>query len=252
MAVIMDFNSIEDLARESDKHTRYGYRLDRENVWADGSEWNDLMHKAQYGDPLLVPKAEALLDKLDVAVHTENRQIEAVLCGGFPSVPDYLADRPECMRRMHTLPSDMSPVTVWYYMSVSSAIGKEAVMNRGLSALALVLKLQQTRAVYLKLVDNGPGLNRVTVNINTQPLVLSTLTWALTTDAYTRRMIYNLPANIDMGGMLYTQAQMRQFLPEAGPKDVLIPGAYLGANDQLSDPVAWIKAELAKLDIEND
>lgn len=244
----MDFTSIGDLAHESSKHYRSEYRPDSSQVWGYESRqtWEQLVKLSEYGDNSLVPRAEALLNKLDLAVSTEQRTWIPSIYGAFPSVPDYLAGNPESMRRMYPTASDMAPITVWYYMSVSGGLTAEQVMNRGLAALALVLKLGQTRTVHLKLVDNGPAPNRITIDINTQVLSIGTLAFALTNSMYTRRIIYNLPARIDTGPMLSTQQTLRQFLPEAGEKDILIPGAYLGTNDMLNDPIAWIKAELVK------
>jgi len=239
-----------DMAQVSPSRSFWKFRDDIAISGAFGhnpvGKWSELSKLCQTGDEAMVSKAEQLMEKLETDVQVDSSEWSSAPFGVAPLVPAYLAGMPDSMRRRIHVQSDLTPVTVWYDLTASAGIRHEDMLSRGVAALALVLKLQTIRPVDLKLTSVFDGKSVVVIDIETRPICLATLCYAMTNPLFFRRIIHALHG--DSGIPVAKPSRIREHIPEIQPQDIVIPAILLRSNDDLLDkPVEWINREIHKL-----
>lgn len=141
----------------------------------DGGEtWNgeplaQALKHAQGGRLDLVERAERLCEQIAKSVEAYQSIWSPSVAGAFPSVPDYLAGRPDCMRRRIETPTDKSPIRIYVDLWATWSFSAEELINRGISFLALAMILTQERPVEMYAVISGSGDSRHGVDIMALP-----------------------------------------------------------------------------------
>lgn len=184
----------------SDNHAifRYGYQeflVAHANAnhhvysrgWCGGLDTVTTRRHARLGEDSNVPKANALLDKLQGSVQTPRRRWSPNVCGGYVCVPEYLQGVPDCMRHRRPVLDAASPITVYASIMASCGVDADTMMRRGIAILALVLKLQAIRPISLYAVCPWIGTTLV-IEIPTKPLSIAHAAFALSHPAYFRRL----------------------------------------------------------------
>lgn len=239
----------------------------RANVeWYGGETIADTLRLTEFGDTKLVPKAEALLDKLDTAIETSRRTWEPAPAGAFVCVPDVLAGHPTPMRRLIYQQDETSPITILVNTSSSAGINADTLQKRGIVILALVMALSRLRPVSLQQLAIMHGIQDgetiFTSQINTAPLDLATACYVLTSAGFARELTYCLgrsynrfnggwPREFDYGrpDKYYTSVQQKLGLD---PTKTLVIGAAQLGDELLSDPVRWINKQIAHFTSQGD
>lgn len=247
------FDSLDHLGRVARTRTS-SFSSESYASWSGGTKWDTLMTQCTIGNDKLVPEAEKLIGSLDSAIEVPGRERYIGVAGGCPIIPMYLTGQPECMLTYRNVCDDTTPITIWVDISASAAIKHEDMTKRGTAILALVMKLQATRSVNLKICsllgkvyDRGDSM--VTIDLQTRPISLAEACYALTDAAFFRRVVHHIHTN---GGMpIADQPTMRQWLGATGhvipATDILIPAILWTFNDDiLANPVEWVKRELAR------
>lgn len=221
--------------------------------WYGGETLPEALQYAQRGNEALVPMAEEMMAQIAAEVDTRGFERVASPCGAFPVVGDFLAGRPDCMRR--NVPNHHGPVRLIMDTTSSGGIDAEDLQRRGAAFLALVMTLAQERPVELWWtcaldMHGASGCSAVVVRCPTLPLNVSVCAHLLTSQAWTRGVGYSYLFSRGAGGMWpfntapgETYAIMREVY-DLAPQDVYVPAIYI-RDDLIRQPVAWINRQLA-------
>lgn len=236
------------------------------STWSDdGSKWFGYLTYAQamegmtVGQESLVPKAEALLEKIDAAVETPHCEWLPSIYGAYPIVPEYLANSPECMRHKTQVPTDVAPVSVYVSTTCSGSIEDDVMLARGVAILALIMKLQAIRPIDLYMLAETHGQTDgeflQVIHIPTQPLNISVAAFVLGRVGWARHLTYSVarmldkfngcwPRNYAMGDSAWV-SHVRETL-NMQPHDLYI-GAAREWDDMVTKPVEWVNGWVKKL-----
>lgn len=259
--MLLSFDSLGDFARFADSRVT-DYRRENSGSFYGGMTWQEAVSSCYSGDLSLVAAAEALLDKIDASVEVERRLWSPSLYGAFPSVPDFLAGAPDCMRRLRPDPSDVSPVNIYVSTTSSAGISAETMLKRGVAIIALLLKLQQVRPVSLSLLaelhGQSDGACIECIRLESSPIDLSTACFAICRVGFARHLTYGVAQVMDRfnGGWpngyrsehWATEIRQRVGMVE---QDLYIPAATAW-DPIITDPVAWVNAQVAKYGTETE
>src|SRR4029450_10054823 len=99
-----------------------------------------------------VPSDEERLTRIEreADLATLRPEWHSSVAGAFPSVPDFLAGIPECMRRRVVQPNELTPLTVWICTTSSGGVEFEDLQRRGVAVLALAMALANARPVEIR------------------------------------------------------------------------------------------------------
>ncbi len=253
--MLIRFDSLGDFARRAAQVPYTEHQYGRESWFGDIS-YSTALDRAINGDDSLVPQAMAILDKLEATLETSQGQWSASPIGAYPVVPEFLTGLPDCMRRRIEVTTDIAPITVYVSTTCSASIDSETMLKRGVAILALVLKLQAFRPVRLCLLaethGNSDGQCIQAIQINSQPLDLSTICYALTHVGFARHLTYSLAKELDgfngawpnnyNGGGAQWEAHIRQYVGLES-QDLYI-GAARDWDPIIRDPIAWVNAQV--------
>lgn len=222
---------------------------------------NKGIEKLRDGAIDLVPKAKAMMDKLQVSLPSTQRTWHTTPVGAFPNVGAYLAGEPENMFSLNTEKSDNAPIRIWVNVLPSGGVSGDALMTRGAVLVALVNLLKERRSqVSITAYADQPARNDAGVvvcwDLPTSPINLAQLCTSLGYPEVVQRLAFyacNVVNPKCTGGWLrghcpgysYDEAKVRQDL-NAAPDDVIIPAAYL--NDTLHNkPLDFLHRELTRI-----
>lgn len=215
---------------------------------------------ASQGWPHIVDDANKIIADIEASGLIARGQPTYVndVAGAFPNVPAYLAGSPECMfrRGRSELLGEQSPLSVYLDVSVSWDITAEQLKRRGIAILALVLILSERRPVELNLYSSlGSRAERSAqipiVRIETQPLDISSATYALASAGFLRNLCFafGTPHGFDGAWAWATpptekkhQDDIRRVLG-ASEQDLVIYGAY-SRDPHIADPIKWLHSQL--------
>lgn len=232
----------------------------------------DAVRYAATGRDHLVADAQALIERIEGAgIELDWPRWENSMTGALPNVPAYLAGLPETMRAKVQSRNDRAPLRIYADLTTSAGISHEQLTKRGVAMLALAMLVSAQRPVELfAVVGLSDGYDKATsqsfratlatVRIPAAPLELASACYALTSAAYAREIGYkSLKAAGAGGGWAWNLhpfdsgktkfiEQMREALDLQAADLYLEPPHYEARRDAiLTDPVAWINKELAKL-----
>lgn len=259
MERIQHYASLSALA--ADAASRKAARHEtHEDAWYGNETAAQSLRLAVTGDDRLVAQAEAIIAKLDAAIDAPNRELIADCVGAYPVVPDYLMGMPECMRRRAAVPNEASPIAIWVCLTSSGRVTTATLLQRGVAILALTMALAQTRPIDLHVFNigrRGETESVITAPLNTRPLDLASACYALTSPGFCRRLCYGLAQelHIGVGGIKWPEgyvgdkaAYLAGVVARMGgepARDLIIDGAHSG-DAMLSDPIAWVNAQIAR------
>lgn len=230
--------------------------------WYDGLTYERAVECARDGDASNVVSAQAMLDKLDVAVEVPPvRDWTACCAGAYPVVPEALLGLPQPMRLKQECEQEYAPVRVFVSLTCSGGLSADEMRNRGVAILALVLKLQSVRPVDVYIVNEMHGVTTggrcvIATPLDSRPLDLARACYVLTHVGFVRRVMYHLSVLWDdcnggwpdgWGSSEYDQWRNGPECLDLQPMDCYIPPAHLDDSALLSDPVAWVRAKFTQL-----
>jgi len=146
-----------------------------------GPSWNGegvqaALKHARSGRLDMVERAERVLEQI-------NKQIDALRgewipsrAGAYVVVPEFLTGFPESMRRRVEAPNERAPIRFYVDVWAACFFSADALINRGVSFLALAMALLQDRPVemYAMVTGSGSGRNAVDmIPLPTSPLDLA-------------------------------------------------------------------------------
>lgn len=251
-----------DLAEKvpANVHTKEGCG----STWSGGLPWKTTMGFCHNGDLSSVAKSDKLLSKLDMfpAPTARHTWIDDVT-GAFPNVPAYLAGQPLNMRRKVKQDNEFQPLAVVVNLLSSASVKASDVHARGIAILALVRALTAKRPVELWVGVTSQGKTSsesasVYFRIETAPLDLARAAHLISHPSISRALAYSIlydkfevPSGIPFAygaGMRGDDAQkvFHQTIAHAFPhmSDVLAIPMLHGADQTVSDPVAWIQEKV--------
>lgn len=241
-----------------------GSEWDRARGWYGGESPAQAAQYATSGNDALVKLAEQFLSKIEAGgIETERGEWLPSACGAYPVVGDFIAGRPDPMRRRYHVAGERAPVRVYVDSTSSGGIDAEALQQRGAALLAFVMALMQERPVELwqitSLDAKGYCQNyaALAVRAPTTPLNIGVCAHLLTSQAWVRGIGYGwLMQEAKSGGGWgwgrppmnpKDKARYERLSREAlrmEPQDVFVDAIVL--DDPLTDrPVEWINERLA-------
>lgn len=223
--------------------------------WCGGLNRTETVHHTLYGDDSNVPKANALLSKLQGTIETPRARWTPAVAGCFPVVPEYLAGQPTCMRQRQRIRDAGNPITIYASIMASAFVSAEAMMTRGIAILAAVLKLQAVRPINLYAVCPWIDSSLI-IEIPTRPLSIAHAAFALSHPAYFRRQGHEVlyaTGDFNTGIADDTGVPMRLNMKPAdlyigtGVSTVGFDGKMLSKYATiLSNPVGWINETIER------
>lgn len=242
-----------------------GFKAQREQAddWSGYQTYTDARRNMWTGDAHALEQSEKLLAQVESdGLELETSQWEHDRTGFIPCVPSYLAGSPDSMRRLVETTSDVTPIKIFVDICLSAHFSSDELVKRGAAILALSRKLSTVRPVecwVFASLDGKPQNRKDTygqcaipvIKIETNPLDLTTASYAFGNAAFLRRLCF---AWGDVRGFTGSwawhkgphanRAKLVEFLG-IGESDMLIDGAY--ATDQLmKDPVKWVNDQVRR------
>lgn len=143
------------------------------------------------GDTSRVARADKLLEQVATITLTSDNlpAIERVVSGGLADVPAYLSGSPVAMRQRRKREAP-KPLTMVVDISTSASVSDAGIERRGVAVLALIQKLMQSGHPVTLYIAEASGLaggmsysynGFFVTRLDTAPLDLARLCWALTT-----------------------------------------------------------------------
>lgn len=210
-----------------------------------------------------VAKSDKLLTQMQGdSIELESPVWQHSVAGFIPCVPSYLAGSPESMRRPFDVASDRSPVKICASICLSAGFSAQQIEQRGIVLLALTRKLQMIRPVELWLfadlsgkdANDGTGDCAIpVVKVETMPLDLPTVTYALSDAGFLRQLCFAWGRKHGFRGAWAwdrspdseeSQSKLREVLG-MNDTDLLISGSYL-SNQMAHHPVEFINEQIAR------
>ena len=217
------------------------------------------------GDLSGVAKSDALLARFNRDdLETASRCWRDDVTGPLPNVPAFIAGHPLAMRRRAPAESAFAPIAIVVDIGAHSKIKPSEIEQRGAAVLALVRALSNKRPVELWAgagldADNAQNASWTFCRIETAPLDLARAAFILTHPAAIRRVLWlaacahgfqgRTPYNA--GQKHANEATTRALIAPAFEHvlDLLILPRLSSLDGQsITDPAAWIDAQLAKFE----
>ncbi len=267
MHLYKTFDSPEEYADYLDKAGPQYSSTEYSNSWA-GCSREDAIKTLHVGDASLLHRAQAIIDKLDLA-HIFSNDVPVLqpsIAGFIPNVPAAIAGQPEAMFRRGFVesPSILAPLTVYVDTTVSAGVSEKQLIERGIAVLAFVLAMETVRPVDLYCISLGTNprnqeqITGSVTKIASRPMDISRAVWMLTSPGYSRRcrtecQYYQHKQKRDPGNWIFGIAPtdksyeptIRKLL-ELQPDDVFMKGGHLFDSLMLNDPVEWVRQMIAK------
>jgi len=222
--------------------------------WYGNQTHEQVVNGAINGDDSLVPYAEKLIEQLDTTVDIEHAEWIPSIYGAYPIVPEFLAGSVTPMRHKTRVPSDTTPIGVWVDLTPSCGVDAKTLERKGATILALVMKLQQVRAVELHCCGLAPsdveGGYFIDILMPTQPLQLSVVCHVLTCAGFIRDLVFGHKMRECnqagwWGRVIREEEEFRSAasIPEG---DLAIVGSHLQDYESLRDNVRWVQDQVNK------
>lgn len=251
--LIQEASSNASLERISTAHWTLGR--------VDNVSFEQAVKRSARGDDSLVPEAERMIDSLALdGFETRGREWQLTVAGAYPLVPEFLANRPDCMRGLVVDTNETMPVRLIVDLFASCSFSSEQLRARGLVMLALTMMLERYRPVELMVMCSSlmRDTERETaepaallIPVHTKPVNLSVAAF-LFSPAFVRLLLFaymegimRVPSCIPAD----THHVCRRVL-ELGPSDIYIEPA-IGDSRQtsqiLGNPRQWLQAQLDRI-----
>lgn len=214
------------------------------------------------GDIRMVSMAQRLLDKLKSQIDLEWPEWQSSIAGAYPMVPDYLVGLPENMRTRSTSLSDRAPIRIVYSTCSSCGFSGDVLIKRGVTVLALVMKLANIRPVEVYTLHTSHAKNEdqlyvLLTKLNTTPLDLASTCFALASATFSRAITYAYGTSFaDFVGLTVYGSEhspkkwnVDWLQNELGPhlgftkSDLIIPAIRVD-DDLLKSPITWVQSKI--------
>lgn len=240
--------------------------IDVGEAWRGGSD-GDLFDALRSGGSARHQLAvEEIINQIEakVTIATPGATWDLTPAGAFPCVPAFLAGQPESMFSIsQETESTRDPIRIFVNATSSSSIGAGDVSRRGAGVVALALMLSRVRPVevYVYWVlarELGGGGNAIPiVRLNSHPMMLREVAWALCDTRISRRCAYALAHRhagfVTAFGSLCDLQASASGGTMAGPKvraalgateSDLVFGGHHATDPIARDPAAFVASEL--------
>lgn len=251
------FESIGAFCRETDRVVSAERKAKRGREFTGHESWANARENVLKGKLDVVPKANALIDELmGDGLQLEATVWEQSVAGFFPCVPAVLADQPECMYRPSQVGSKTAPVRIFTSVCCSGGVEPSDMEKRGITILALCMKLVSVRPVELYLYADmgGDGCAVMPIiKVETSPLDLSTATYALSSAGFLRQLCFSWAESYgwetkwawDLAPWSEDARAKTSNALGATENDLVVIGSHL--QDPLVDsPVEWINEQVTR------
>ena len=262
--MIERFESWQHFVNECEKLSKGGYRhtVKGEDKWHGSLSYAGALKLARTGDESTVASAEKLLDSLaQVDMGAEVTQWLPAQAGAYPCVPEYLSGSPTCMRRIAPT-GDISPINIYVSTTCSAEMSAKQMQSRGVTILALLLKLQQIRPVELFLFaemhGNTDGSYFEVIPVDSKPLSIAHAAFGLTHVGFARRLTYTMgearagfngawPKGYKYGDWNPKSEYNQRVAAAIGltEQDLFIHSAHV-QDKLILDPVAWVNEQVTR------
>lgn len=252
--------TVDELINEA----RHNPRL-RKTLMADNHAGKNVEHvtfdqaceSALSGDDSLVPQAETMIDSLNLeGFETRGREWQLAVAGAYPVVPEFLMNRPDCMRSLVVDQSETMPVRLVVDIFASCGFTGQQLRKRGLVMLALTMLLQRVRPVSLEILTSSLDDSRtrpigLLIPVATKPVNLSVAA-SLFSPAFFRLLtasymdvVLGTPASIPADSYHRCKAELN-----LGPDDLYVEPA-IGMPEEtqaiLGNPREWLQKQLDRI-----
>lgn len=257
----VSFDSIAELADNARDMMGPGYLGKRAHEWNGHVSTDRALDLLRNGDLSAVAASDALLEKFEqYSPSTSRRAWTDGVCGAIPNVPAFVAGQPLNMRRRIRSESEFSPLAIVVDLTTSASITADQIRARGIAILALVRALSAVRPIELWAcvmldADSRTNCSTVAFRIETAPLDLARAAHILTHASVPRRLLYGIAekAHRFAGGWPYDKKashrpHMAAIIAPAFSHvtETLCVPSLLNADESVTNPVAWIEAQLAQ------
>lgn len=229
-----------------------------DSYWMGGMTARQAVQAAVTGDEAAVVGAERFMDKIEHSLElpeTVGLQTVRSPFGGRADMGAWLAGSPEPMRRRARRANDVGPVKIVVGSFVSSGIDADTLKRRGEAIIAFLMLVQRIRPVDLYILGESThtgrdGWRNYYIRLESRPVSLSQIGFVIGHPAFFRALGngWFQDKNPSAPGVPILQSTVAEQRERLGlePQDILIEKAAL-YDLLVSDPVAWIKRELAKI-----
>jgi hypothetical protein len=234
---------------------------EKRDSWSGDQTYSEARVNLFKGDAKAIRVSEKLLEKLEAdGIELAGARWSNARVGAFPCVPAFIAGSPDSMYAMEDSPSDVAPVKIFMDLAVSGGFGADVMAARGTAVLALARKLQAVRPVEIWVFasmygeDKNDGTGECSipvVKLDTSPMDLATVGYALANPAFFRKLFFAWAADDNrgyQGSWAWERRDLRANLTKhlrVGADDMLIDGGYLD-DDLVKRPVEWVNAQVRK------
>lgn len=241
---------------------RGAYAVNRE-----GEYYADSMTTAVTGSQRYVQKAVDLVDRIEASVERDQQVWQRDVVGAYPSVPDFLANDPECMWRREPTENDNSPIKIWVDLVTSGGIDSHIIERRGACISALILNLTaRNRAVELWSMTNmhgRDGITNICIKLPSNPIDISVISYITSSAGFQRNLLFGFGYKhsgfdggwgnaLAKGTWEARSASCRKVLLKglASDVDIVIPAIhYVDRHKFATDDqcIAWVNAMVASV-----
>lgn len=237
---------------------RYVRLYDTESNSFYGGSYAANLERLRMGDRTNLDHAQKIMDQM------HEQQVFSIgspvlvpsMIGFIPNVPNYLAGVPQDMYNIEQdeTPSPTSPIRIFFETTVSSMLTHKELTARGVAALALTLALSMVRPVQLYTatfgtIDSWGGkVHGSIVAVQANPIDLDRAVYMMTNPGFNRALAFPqicYQGNYPHYSTIPFPRDCRDIC-QCEPHDILIKGGHCDDKLMLSDPVAWVKQQLAK------
>lgn len=267
------FGYSEFLAHAADGSLKYGRdntdRPSSDSSWDDGISGREATKRALEGDTSYVGSYESFIKNIEEKIAPAARMGWAPsVAGSRVSVPAYLSGNPYNMRRRMVREKHSRHVNIYVGTLCSCGIRPDQMLRRGQAILGLLTCLERmqiavdvTMFLYCA-TETENGL--LTVKLDTQPLSMSSVGFALAHVAFIRNVIYGIAYRewkmtemgwtqdyFNLDGHYHNEKDRRyenhvRELLGMKPEDLYIRDAYL-LDPIIQTPEKWIEDTLERL-----
>ncbi len=240
--------SVSDFVAEANSRKRHF-----PDKWAGGT-WDNACLRAVHGDMELAEASDALLNKFDVIpAPTARHEIIDGVVGAFPNVPAYIAGQPLSMRRKVKRENEFQPIAIVVNLGATMTVAASDMQKRGIAVVALVRAIVTRRPVELwaGVASYNRGISDTYgafFQIETTPMDLARAAFLLSHPSVPRHLGYSILTKMGADHSIPSIREgLGRVVKNAFPhvSDVITVPQLLGNDPMVTNPEAWIKAQVA-------
>ena len=255
--LIMPLHTFESVPEYIAKMKKLGITQNRPNSadWYGYISFQEAMDYAIKGDSRNVQAAMTLLDDLAETIPpTKTFKVVKSPYGGRCNFGDWQSGAPLPMRRRIRTSEDQGPLKIIVSTTSSCGISAKTMQARGITILALLMRLQEIRPVDLfllaELYGQPKGWSYQLIQMESRPLDLSVASFCLSHVGFARHLTYAYGSRCDdfNGGWPsdYSRTgygERRRERLNLSPNDLVI-GEVHAKDELVKSPKAWLAKQI--------